>query len=107
VFSALIVLVLVLVLVLGWGIEAGLPGWKRWRKQAAEGSLGSPERRDEDEGRRRGRLGHGAKHILAVSKALLEFSGINNAGKKQSQQPNAMFALKFFNLCPSLDRDLL
>jgi hypothetical protein len=71
--------------------------------------LGHPKggTRTKDEGRRRGRLGHGAKHILAVSKALLEFSGINNAGKKQSQQPNAMFALKFFNLCPSLDRDLL
>jgi hypothetical protein len=46
---------IVLVLVLGWGIEAGLPGWKREerRKQAAEGSLGSPEKRtrtkDEDE----------------------------------------------------------
>jgi hypothetical protein len=55
VFSGPIVLVLVLVLVLGWGIEAGLPGWKREerRKQAAEGSLGSPEKRtrtkDEDE----------------------------------------------------------
>jgi hypothetical protein len=55
-FSALIVLVLVLVL--GWGIEAGLPGWKRdeWRRQEAEDSLGSPEKRtrtkddDEDEG---------------------------------------------------------
>jgi hypothetical protein len=52
VFSALIVLVLVL----GWGIEAGLPGWKRdeWRRQEAEGSLGLPEKRtkddDEDEG---------------------------------------------------------
>jgi hypothetical protein len=48
-------IVLVLVLVLGWGIEAGLPGWKREerRKQAAEGSLGPPEKRtrtkDEDE----------------------------------------------------------
>jgi hypothetical protein len=37
------------------GIEAGLPGWKREerRKQAAEGSFGSPEKRtrtkDEDE----------------------------------------------------------
>jgi hypothetical protein len=39
------------------GIETGLPGWKRdeWRKQAAEVSLGSPEKRprtkgdDEDE----------------------------------------------------------
>ena len=44
---------------------------------------------------------------LAVSKALLEFSGVDNVGKKQSQQPSAMLALKFFNLCPSLDRDLL
>jgi hypothetical protein len=48
-------IVLVVVLVLGWGIEAGLPGWKREerRKQAAEGSFGSPEKRtrtkDEDE----------------------------------------------------------
>jgi hypothetical protein len=32
---------------------------------------------------------------------------IDNVGKKQSQQPSAMFALKFFNLCPSLDRYLL
>jgi hypothetical protein len=32
-------------------------------KQAAEGSLGSPEKTDKDEGRRRGRLGHGAKHV--------------------------------------------
>jgi hypothetical protein len=48
-FSALIVLVLVLVL--GWGIEAGLPGWKRdeWRKQAAEGSLWVTRKTDEDE----------------------------------------------------------
>ena len=44
---------------------------------------------------------------FAVSKALLEFGRINDVGKKQSQQPSAMFALKFFNLCPSLDRDLL
>jgi hypothetical protein len=38
---------IVIVLVLGWGIEAGLPGWKRdeWRKQAPEGALGSPEKR--------------------------------------------------------------
>jgi hypothetical protein len=58
VFSALIVLVVVLVLVLGWGIEAGLPEWKRdeWRRQEAADSLGSPEKRtrtkddDEDEG---------------------------------------------------------
>jgi hypothetical protein len=44
---------------------------------------------------------------FAVSKGLLEFDRINDVGKKQSQQPSAMFALKFFNLCPSLDRDLL
>jgi hypothetical protein len=44
---------------------------------------------------------------FAVSKGLLKFSGVDNVGKKQSQQPGAMFALKFFNLCPSLDRDLL
>jgi hypothetical protein len=44
---------------------------------------------------------------FAVSKALLEFGRINDVGKKQSQQSSAMFALKFFNLCPSLDRDLL
>jgi len=42
---------IVLVLVLGWGIEADLPGWKRneRRKEAAEGSLGSPEKRTKDE----------------------------------------------------------
>ena len=44
---------------------------------------------------------------FTVSKALLEFSGVDNVGKKQSQQPSTMFALKFFNLCPSLDRDSL
>jgi hypothetical protein len=31
----------------------------------------------------------------AVSKGLLEFSGVDNVGKKQGQQPSAMFALKF------------
>jgi hypothetical protein len=62
-FSALIVLVLVLVL--GWGIEAGLPGWKRdeWRKQAAETLWVT---RKTDEGRRRGRLGHGAGLLSSV-----------------------------------------
>jgi hypothetical protein len=44
---------------------------------------------------------------FAVSKGLLEFGRINDVGKKQSQQPSAMFALKFFNLCPPLYRDLL
>jgi hypothetical protein len=44
---------------------------------------------------------------FAVSQGLLEFGRINDVGKKQSQQSSAMFALKFFNLCPSLDRDLL
>jgi hypothetical protein len=43
----------------------------------------------------------------AVSKGLLEFGGVNDVGKKQSQQPDAMFALKFFNLFPALDGDLL
>ena len=47
------------------------------------------------------------RDCFAVSKALLEFGRINDVGKKQSQQPSAMFALKFFNFCPSLDRDLL
>src|SRR5580693_7054105 len=50
-------------------------------------------------------LNHGGR--FAVSKGLLEFGRINDVGKKQSQQPSAMFALKFFDLCPSLDRDLL
>ena len=44
---------------------------------------------------------------FAVSKGLLEFGRINDVGKKQSQQPSAMFALKFFDLGPALDRDLL
>jgi hypothetical protein len=44
---------------------------------------------------------------FAVSKALLEFSGVDNVRKKQSQQSSAMSALKFFDLCPSLNRDLL
>jgi hypothetical protein len=44
---------------------------------------------------------------FAVSKTLLEFGRINDVGKEQSQQPNAMSVLKFFNFCPSLYRDLL
>ena len=32
---------------------------------------------------------------------------LSHVGEQQSQQPNAMFALKLFNPCAALDRDLL
>jgi hypothetical protein len=62
-------IVLVLVLVLGWGIEAGLPGWKREerRKQIGGRFARVTRETDEDEGRGRARLGHGAKHVQARS----------------------------------------
>jgi hypothetical protein len=39
--------------------------------------------------------------------ACLGLAEFTMSGEKQSHQPNAMFALKLFSLCPALDRDLL
>jgi hypothetical protein len=44
---------------------------------------------------------------LSVSKHLLELRRIYDVGEQQSQQPDAMLALKLFNLSAALDRDLL
>ena len=44
---------------------------------------------------------------FAIAQSLLEHRGVDDVGKKERQQLNPMIALKFLDLCKSLERDLL